>query len=645
MMCADGFLPAVIEDEPPRFEGDLSLSYFTCCPPYNLASSTNVTRFCSDPVHASVDWTADDGDGENIDALCDSQDSRSQPRRTKSISETYVCCDNNNNNNSNEEYGESVTTATTNFLDDVECVPYRNDFYETAVARNYIGMLGVVWCDVLEGDFNVPRPLGDGSTTDDLALKGMYQCCRNGDPLPPFVQDSAFKLTVYPLLALCSVAAIVSLVVAVALLVPLLIQLKQKKLKQGSLTFERGSAFVQSSTSVASERPKRRKPSYSMYNLYSAYLAILDLIFCLFQMGFCGSYLNQQFDPDFYGGPVTLFRSTYSIVFPHTSMNLVVRTPEGPFIFAYFCANMWMNVVIAYQVLVLLRSSERAQRINQPSFARVNLQTAAVCFSSVLFGTIIHFMVTPLLKAQDRGDFETVKTFSIAIEVWMLLVLMVPIAYVLWVTIRIWWKGYIPSLKGATTRARAMRQLAFYFSRIVMVFVSVWFPAMIMVIYSMLSQTYWWLLLALCLFGLQPILSTIMVLTKDDTRKYVLDLATLSYLSGKNNEASKSGINRTASTSGFFSFWNSIQSSRRIRSAANVSFTFIPANGANAKANAEENADDDSAIQSNADPGSVRPTTVSPTGEVVSVDAVAINPNSQHGSAPDSTEKTDSSAV
>jgi len=214
-------------------------------------------------------------------------------------------------------------------------------------------------------------------------------------------------------------------------------------------------------------------------------------------------------------------------------MNLVIRTPEGPFIFAYFCANMWMNVVIAYQVLDLLRSSERAKRISQPSFAKVTVQTAAVCFSSVLFGASIHFLVTPLLKAQDRGDYETVKTFSIAIEVWMLLVLMVPIAYVLWVTIRIWWKGYIPSLKGATSRARAMRQLAFYFSRIVMAFVAVWFPAMIMVIYSMLAQTWWWLLLALCLFGLQPILSTVMVLTKDDSRKYVLDLVTLSYLFGK----------------------------------------------------------------------------------------------------------------
>jgi len=114
----------------------------------------------------------------------------------------------------------------------------------------------------------------------------------------------------------------------------------------------------------------------------------------------------------------------------------------------------------------------------------------------------------------------------------------------------------------------------------------------------------------------------------------------------KNNEASKANINRTASTLGFYTFWNSIHSSRRIRSAANVSSTFIPADGANAEENAEENAAaDDPAIQSNTDPGFVQPTTVALTGEVVPVDAVAINPNSQHGNAPDSTEKTDASAV
>ena len=97
MMCADGFIPMAAEDEFPFVAtdmsefGDLSLRYFTCCPPHDLSfKATRATRQCSDPITAPTEF--------DKQKICGEQDSRKYPRRMKSSANntennSFICCD------------------------------------------------------------------------------------------------------------------------------------------------------------------------------------------------------------------------------------------------------------------------------------------------------------------------------------------------------------------------------------------------------------------------------------------------------------------------------------------------------------------------------------------------------------------------
>ena len=60
----------------------------------------------------------------------------------------------------------------------------------------------------------------------------------------------------------------------------------------------------------------------------------------------------------------------------------------------------------------------------------------------------------------------------------------------------------------------------------------VWVPAVFFFAYAELSGRKWGVVLAQCLTALQPILTTCLILTKSDAKKYIWDLVTLSYIFG-----------------------------------------------------------------------------------------------------------------
>jgi hypothetical protein len=543
MMCADGFLPVIAEDEPPIVaadfdgSGDMFLTYFTCCPPYHLSSeaTTDATRHCSDPITVSIDSEAD-GD-ESVAAVCDNQDTRKYPRQMKpnvdtkrkgkwSLTQTdsFLCCDNN-------------TTIVANFIDDSECVPYRNKFYEAFKAQNEIGLLRPISCDFQEEDFGFPRPVG-GETINDVLSTGRYRCCKNGPGLLPFVQDSAFKITVYPLLALNCISALVSAIVAIALLIPLLIQLKNRSspLRRPELSTLTTKSSL-SHSKVSSIR-RVKKPRYSNYNLYLVYLAVLDLIYNLYLIGWFGKYINQKFDPAFYGPRLRVSNIFYGF-----------HCWDKVFVVPYLFANLSINAIISYQVMILLRTSQSGRKINQPTLTKVNLHAGAVCFVSVIVGVIDHFLFDVLLKAINNGEFQTVGTIENFLSGLEYLTFILPFGYVICVNVLIWWRGYIPPKSAASVRNKAMRELAFYFYRIIAVFIGIWIP---LVMFNVYSSASWANMLVGSLGAIQPILTTCMILTKSDARKYILDLVTLSYLFGnctyKEDKTLPTGGNETAAS-------------------------------------------------------------------------------------------------
>ena len=92
---------------------------------------------------------------------------------------TYMCCDATEDSNA------------TNFLEETECVSYRNAFYTEAKGENECGKLIPMTCNLPA--FPFAQPLYDGEGNYD-PLSGRYQCCKTGpSSLSPFVEDNAFR--------------------------------------------------------------------------------------------------------------------------------------------------------------------------------------------------------------------------------------------------------------------------------------------------------------------------------------------------------------------------------------------------------------------------------------------------------------------
>jgi len=510
LMCADGFLPMIAEDEPPYIAAawwgiNSTVSYFSCCPPQHTTPNTTaidvtVTRHCSDPITPPIDLEAKID--ESADAICELQDTRKYSRRMKPLGwwdgpDSFLCCDSTPTIGHIDEINSNITTTATDFLDDVDCLPYCDEYYSASTIENYFGEIHVNYCDFPEGPeghFVIPRSIN--------ASSGTYQCCKDGRALP-FVRDLAFKTTLYPLIALYSVAAILSAVVAIGLLIPLLIQLKDGSFHQRRSTRRRGQAS-----------------RYSTYNLYLVYLALADLVFCLLQIALYGTTINQTYDSRFY--PAFVVPPQWDDISLEVTLAI-----------SYQCTNFYINAVICYEVLFLLRASRRAQRITQPSLTKVNLQVGAAFIMGTITAVSMYFLIYGETNAYMNENWE--KGAMLSRIFWPVYYILVglPFLYSCYVTFLIWLRGYIPSVNGATASDRAMRELTIYFCRIIMVFIVIWIPVHLLQRWGAWFESSWVTVVIFWLLAIQPILTFCMILTKTDARKYIWDLVTLSYLKDK----------------------------------------------------------------------------------------------------------------
>ena len=516
-MCADGFLPVVVEDEPTlssadwygNLDANITVSYFTCCPP-TAAPTVNAERHCSDPNVGRADHASDD-------ASCGARDTRIIPRQmttnvmtdwlagsvaTRRYSSTeidsYLCCDpipTVDSKNDEPEDGD--------FLNDTECVPYRSESYDGFLKENQLGDIVPISCDFPDGSFTVPRP----------SPTGRYRCCKNGTAMPPFVHDHAFNITVYPLLTLWGVSAILSAIGVLSLLIPLVKQLKTR------------NTNTRLSQTIGEAR-------FSTYNLYLVYLMLLDLIFAVVNIGWCSSYINQNDHPGFDG---LLVRKRSILEVDYRGLR------DLSIGWTYLIGNFYINCFILHQVVFFLKTFRSGQRIKPPSLSRVNLQGGGVFALLLVYGSIFFFLL---------DDSRT--HYQIAVGLWQVLAYPAFI-YNLWVYVRIWWLGYMPSVKvrdsktvdyrSSTTiavtgrssatwrssntsamnsvRDKAIRELALYFLRVVFVFIGIWLPGC-MISYMCANNRAWFA--TNCFYAIQPIVTFCFIVTKSDVRGYILDL-------------------------------------------------------------------------------------------------------------------------
>ncbi len=276
------------------------------------------------------------------------------------------------------------------------------------------------------------------------------------------------------LLAVLGVATFLSVLVIIGLLIPLLIQLKN-----GSFYEARNS------------RRSGREPIYSTYNLYLVYSAFVDLIFPVSFM------INSEFPLE-----------------------------------AALHGNLWINAIIVYQVLVLLRASKQSKRINQPSLMKVNLQAGSVIVGMILL-TVIPMLVPT--------------SYTVLISIWYGLYF-IPIIFVIGVTIFVKYKDYLPPSNGTAPRDKAVRGLALFFFRVILVFLVIWIPIMALTmvnIFTNLESSDQFRYdcttnsASMFLIGFQPILNFFLISTKPDVKKYIKDLVTLTYIFGDSNRSPK----------------------------------------------------------------------------------------------------------
>jgi len=554
----------------------VTVRYFTCCPPPEIRCSNRSNnnnndsliddigikqerRHCSDPIWVDETTKTTETISEPVEVknVCREEDpqSRKYPRRMKSYrtglemdvtvstasatmgapprssEENYfICCDFDSfdpqeqesldNGNGN---GNNTTATVMNCLEDTECVPYHNQWYEVAQSQNRMGRLSARSCDV--ENFTVPRPIPIDNDNDNpnsnanatitttsiatAATFQRYQCCKTGSAMQPFVNDSMFRINVYVPLALYIVAAMLLTTIVTSLLVPFLIELK-KKLTNGN----------NNSNGRSRRRTASNAQTYSTYNLYIIYLLLPDLAYTLCLIAFSIKTIQQHFDPTFYT----------MMVWPAGTVKKSYE--ETYLLWPWVIGNCWINGIISYKVVSLLKASKSVQRIVQPSTYRVTLEACAVYGVMGLSALGFHYLFKINISA--------------CWVVWIGLI-MPPCLYILYAPITVWRNKYLPPLETILWRSssteqlrdRAIRELALYFFRIIAAYCVTVAPGIFLWRYGYYqvyqasiggSGSDWGVFgLTVCLM-LQMIVSSGFVLNKSDVRKYVWDLVTLSYV-------------------------------------------------------------------------------------------------------------------
>jgi len=249
------------------------------------------------------------------------------------------------------------------------------------------------------------------------------------------------------------------------------------------------------------------------------YLALTDFVYNVFIIWVYGDISHQKFDPNLYSYVIAISND----IEPRYSL-------EWPMSIWFLNANLWVNALMARQVLLLLKASLRARKINPPSLKRVNLEVAAVFTFASILGIIDYIIRDQAWKANVNGNERRRKMLLMFLPFFCTFCGMVPVAYVCYLAFLIWRKGYIPPLDGISAKGKAMRQLAIYFCRIIAVFLFCWMPGFFTANISQFMGSSWGFANCTLNGAIQSILSFGLILTKSDVQKYIWDLVTLSYI-------------------------------------------------------------------------------------------------------------------
>jgi hypothetical protein len=356
MQCAHGYTPRIVDAEPIlpyafHWSAGLNLlvsyQYYTCCPPDLPPNNFTVSRHCSNSSSIFINDANNDANnaGEtdlivNSTTICEDE-KRPYPRKMANFGKrkSFVCCD---------SIIEPTNNKTISFLDEIECVPFRDENYLPANVGNLYGLIFPMSCnnEGIYSEFQFPR-IVDQTISPSFYH---YECCKTGSKTLPFLQNATFKWTIYPQIAVSIISVISCMVLIIALLIPLWLHAR-KIYEESTNTNTNTSTSTSTNTNtntrsrVNRSRPTNTNtnastdPPFSGYNLYLIYLAIPDMILNTYLLGMFSSHANQKYIHYFSG-----------VIIHDTT----IESFEGAFVIACSTANL-VRILFDYSLLLYFK--------------------------------------------------------------------------------------------------------------------------------------------------------------------------------------------------------------------------------------------------------------------------------------------------
>ena len=451
-ICADNYVGIEVANDDVATTADPKLKYYTCCPSDDDDITT--TSVEGDPTstmiqperHCENPQDIDDSRSNswNVTSMCE-VDTPSYPYGREmtfipGLPKGYMCCDKNLSPplRSQESYADSPSSYSDeynndgNFTDDYSNYAMGDDNYTMGDDNPKMFLGGIPpkniggGYDAIEqppqcypsmfcGNCVVENTFGDlqamncyndvyrfPQVTSVSGNTAQYQCCstqqdNNSTSNGSFVTDSsAFKATVWTQFTLALIASMMSLVIIYTISVSLYQKHKPTNNKN----------------SRARRRPSG--PDYSTYNLYLVFLAIPDLIYNLFMLGIVSDNYQNGWIP-----------------------------ANDALISACATVNMYMNVIIAYEVMILLRRTKNCQRYTPPSYKKASIQFGVVTVYAITIAMLWFWLLNYFASTYVRAT-VAIPLQHITVPIFYVFVFIIPTVALLWICFCIWKEKLLP---------------------------------------------------------------------------------------------------------------------------------------------------------------------------------------------------------
>ena len=454
-ICADNFVGLEVLSEDVATPDNPNLKYYTCCPPSDIKPHVPISqqyhqpqRHCEDPHPMGKAYDPD------ISSTCASKSS-SYPYGRKmtyisGIPDAYMCCNSNDADDTlyNGMLGGTGYAADSPMPDNMITDDAPPSIMDQIEPDDPVVCYSAFWCSsqnctVTNSFFNLQRMNCANDVyhipklVEVTGNTGSYECCstvehnllttprrrlsldntttsttltNNGSFL---MNTTAFNATIGTQFVIALIASFISLTLIVAISVSLY---KMKK----------------------KPKPRRRAgranaPDYSSYNLYLVFLCIPDLIYNIFTM-------------------VVVMQKEYDGWIPASDALITV------------CAtiNMYMNCIIAHEVMVLLRRTKNIQRYTPPTYKKASLQFLVVTIYAITLGLLWFFLIHSdsffgtkeddsenALSSSSSRDAVAIPWRQYSIPIFYVLIVAIPLVYLVYVCFTIWKQELFP--KGQVT--------------------------------------------------------------------------------------------------------------------------------------------------------------------------------------------------